>query len=62
MMRYFWWRRATLRGQRYFWHLKTRNGEIIAQGQTRGYRHKHDVDRAIELVRGSGAASVEPRR
>lgn len=62
MMRFIWSRRRTLRGRRYFWHLKAGNGEVIAQGHTRGYSRKVDMDRAIELVQGSAIAVVEEAR
>lgn len=43
--------RWTLRGRRWFWHLKAANGEIIAQGETNGYRHRLDCRHAIQLIR-----------
>lgn len=60
-MRFVWSRRLTLRGHRYFWHLAVVNGEIVAQGHTRGYSRKIDMERAIELVQGSAAAIVAGR-
>lgn len=62
MMRFVWNRRRTWRGYRYFWNLKAGNGEIIAQGHTRGYSRKVDMDRAIELVQASAIAVVEEAR
>lgn len=60
MMRFQTFRRLTLKGFRYFWHLKAGNGEIIAHGE--GYHNKADALHAIELVQGSGIAVVEEKR
>lgn len=60
MMRFVVFRRLTLFGRKWFWHLKAGNGEIIASGE--GYSRKADAIRAIELVQGSGVAVVEEAR
>lgn len=62
MMRFVLEPRFTMRGRRWFWRLRARNGEIIAQGHTRGYVRKIDAERAIELVMGSHFAKIEIRQ
>jgi uncharacterized protein YegP (UPF0339 family) len=62
MMRFILRRRLTLRGRRWFWHLKAANHEIIAQGHTRGYSREIDAEHAIELVQGSAIAVTERKR
>lgn len=57
MMRYQLRRRLTLRGHRWFWHLRAGNGEIVAQGHTRGYSRRIDAVATVELVRASGPAN-----
>lgn len=59
MMRFILRRRFTLRGYRWFWSLRAKNGETIAQGHTRGYSRKVDAEYAIELVQGSGIAVTD---
>lgn len=59
MMRYVIDRRLTLRGRRWFWRLIAGNGEIIAQGHTRGYSRPFDARHAVELVKGSALAPIE---
>ena len=62
MMRFVIFPRITLRGRRWFWHLKAGNGEIIAQGHTRGYSREIGAEHAITLVMGSRGAVIEHRR
>lgn len=50
-MKYEIYRQLTLRGRRWAWRLKARNGEIIAHGES--YHNKADMLDAIDLVRGS---------
>ena len=54
-MRFTMERRPTLRGRRWFWRLQAANGEVVAQGHTRGYANRADCDHAIGLVRGTGS-------
>lgn len=42
------------------WHLKAKNGEIVAQGE--GYVNKSDLFQAIGLVQESSDARVELRK
>lgn len=35
-------------GKRWYWRLRAKNGEIIAQGE--GYTNRMDCKRAIELI------------
>ncbi len=56
-MRFQLYRRATLRGMKWFWRLRAKNGEIVAQGE--GYSRLIDAMRAIALVQSSGTAIVE---
>lgn len=47
--------RRTLRGLRWFWHLRRqRGGEIIFQGDPSGYHNEADADRAIEIAKETG--------
>lgn len=62
MMRFQIYTRLTLRGRRYFWRLKAGNGEIVAQGHTRGYSRRIDAEYAVELVQGSAIAAIEEVR
>ena len=47
-MKFVLFRAWTIRGRRWFWHLKAANHEIIAQGE--GYRNKADALAAIDLI------------
>lgn len=47
-MRFVIFRRMTIRGKRWFWHLKSANHEIIAQGE--GYHNKEDCRAAVSRV------------
>jgi uncharacterized protein YegP (UPF0339 family) len=51
--------RRTLRGRRWFWHLKAGNGEVVAQGHTRGYSRRIDAVTCIDRIRHCGAAPIE---
>lgn len=48
-------KRLTLFGYRWYWHLRARNGEIIAHGE--GYRNKVDAMRAVDLVCSTDAST-----
>lgn len=59
-MRFEIYSRLTLIGRRWYWRLRARNHEIIAQGEA--YNRKVDCLRAIELVTGTGPETpVEER-
>lgn len=45
----------TLFGRRWFWRLRARNGEIIAQGES--YRRRVDAVHAVGLVRATSTAT-----
>jgi uncharacterized protein YegP (UPF0339 family) len=63
MMRFVYWRTLTLGGWRWRWHLKARNGEIIAQGQ--GFRSEAACLHSINLVKASSDAptsTTSPRQ
>jgi uncharacterized protein YegP (UPF0339 family) len=52
--------RLTLFGRRWYWRLRARNNEIIAQGETNGYRNRGDCVHTVELIRdGALMAPVE---
>jgi len=60
MMRFTLRRRLTIRGFKWSWNLKARNGEIIAQGES--YSRRIDAVRAIELVQASSMAVIDEER
>ena len=47
-MNFVLFRRLTLRGYRWFWHLKAGNGEIIAHSE--GYHNKDDALDTIQAI------------
>lgn len=47
-MRVQFYPRLTLRGRRWFWRARARNGEIVAQG--RGYHRLVDAQHAVDLL------------
>jgi len=51
--------RRTLRGLRWFWHLRIRRGgEIVFQGDSSGYHNEADADRAIEIAKETGPMTL----
>lgn len=57
-MKFVLFRRLTLRGYRWYWHLKANNGKVVAQSE--GYRNRHDAADTIETIRAkAGSAVVE---
>jgi uncharacterized protein YegP (UPF0339 family) len=47
-MKFLVFQRRTVRGKRWFFHLKAQNGEIICQGES--YHNVQDALKAIERV------------
>lgn len=39
------------------WRLRATNGNVVADS-AEGYRHREDCERGIEIVKGSGEATV----
>lgn len=57
-MKFHLWQQFTLFGRRWYWHLKARNGEIVAQSEA--YRNRADALKTIELIRTKAAdAAIE---
>ena len=53
------WRAWTLRGRRWFWHLRARNGRIVASGESSGFHNLGDVKDIIEKIIALDAAKME---
>lgn len=54
-MRFELFRRLTLRGLRWFWRLKAKNGETVAQSE--GYHNKEDALETIDLIQNLPAST-----
>lgn len=49
--------RRTLFGRRWYWRLRARNNEVIAQGETNGYHNRGDCVHAVERIREEAAGA-----
>lgn len=58
-MRFVIFSRFGLKGKRWYFHLRAKNGKIIAASE--GYRNRQDAWDAIMLVQRSAGAPVEER-
>jgi uncharacterized protein YegP (UPF0339 family) len=54
-MRFELFQRRTVRGKRWFWRLKARNGEIVCQSEA--YHSRADAEHSIDLVQNLGPAT-----
>lgn len=50
------YRRLTLRGKKWFWRLRARNGEIVAHGES--YSRRIDALNAVRVVRETDEKSL----
>ena len=55
LMKYEYWQADTT-SRLWYWHIRARNGEVVAQGQ--GYKRKRDLLHAIKLVQSSSDAEI----